>query len=36
MLRVMRMVQQEQDLRARTRVLEQFRRSLEPARQPPP
>ena len=31
MLRVMRMVQQEQDLRARTRVLEQLRRSIEPA-----
>jgi hypothetical protein len=29
MLRVMRMVQQEQDLRARTRVLEQLRRSIE-------
>jgi tetratricopeptide (TPR) repeat protein len=31
MLRVMRMVQQEQDLRARTRVLEQLRRSLNQA-----
>lgn len=30
MLRVMRMVQQEQDIRARTRALEQIRRSYEP------
>jgi hypothetical protein len=29
MLRVMRMIQQEQDLRARTRVLEQLRRDTE-------
>ena len=31
MLRVMKMIQQEQDLRARTRVLEQLRRDLQPA-----
>jgi hypothetical protein len=29
MLRVMKMVQQEQDLRAQTRVLEQLRRGKE-------
>ncbi|HVJ46795.1 MAG TPA: hypothetical protein VM511_10445, partial [Luteolibacter sp.] len=29
MLRVMKMIQQEQDLRARTRALEQFKRSVE-------
>jgi hypothetical protein len=29
MLRVMKMIQQEQDLRSRTRVLEQFRRDFE-------
>jgi hypothetical protein len=33
MLRVMKLIQQEQDLRSRTRVLEQFRRDL-PARPP--
>jgi hypothetical protein len=31
MLRVMKMIQQEQDLRARTRALETLRRSLESA-----
>jgi hypothetical protein len=40
MLRVMRMVQQEQDLRSRTRALEQLRRNPEsnnqPAASPPP
>ncbi|MEI8038314.1 MAG: hypothetical protein WCJ14_07970 [Verrucomicrobiota bacterium] len=30
MLRVMKLIQQEQDLRSRTRVLEQFRRNLVP------
>ena len=35
MLRVMRMVQQEQDLRARTRALEQFRRSTESEKSAP-
>jgi len=30
MLRVMKMVQQEQDLRSRTRALEQYRRTFEP------
>jgi len=34
MLRVMKMVQQQQDLRARTRALEQFHRSLPPAPKP--
>lgn len=34
MLRVMKMVQQEQDLRARTRALEQLRRTFEPGGQP--
>lgn len=36
MLRVMRLVQQEQDLRGRTRVLEQFRRDLDHPAQPAP
>ena len=31
MLRVMKMIQQQQDLRARTRALEQFRRTPRPA-----
>ncbi|MEI6674521.1 MAG: hypothetical protein WCO57_05030 [Verrucomicrobiota bacterium] len=31
MLRVMKMIQQQQDLRARTRALEQFRRTTQPA-----
>ena len=31
MLRVMKMIQHQQDLRARTRALEQFRRSSQPA-----
>jgi hypothetical protein len=31
MLRVMKMIQQEQDIRARTRSLETLRRSFEPA-----
>jgi hypothetical protein len=34
MLRVMRLVQQEQDIRARTRALETLRRSLETDREP--
>ena len=34
MLRVMKMIQTQQDLRARTRALEQFRRSLQPAPKP--
>ena len=34
MLRVMKMIQSEQDLRARTRALEQFRRSIQPAPKP--
>lgn len=34
MLRVMRLIQQEQDLRARTRALETLRRSFETAEQP--
>ena len=34
MLRVMKMIQQQQDLRARTRALEQFHRSLPPAPKP--
>lgn len=36
MLRVMRLVQQEQDLRGRTRALEQFRRSLDNPNPPAP
>jgi hypothetical protein len=32
MLRVMKLIQQEQDLRSRTRVLEQFRRNLNPGK----
>ena len=36
MLRVMKMIQQQQDLRARTRALEQFRRSTQPAANPSP
>ncbi len=38
MLRVMKMIQQQQDLRSRTRALEQFRRSSQPAPvlNPPP
>ena len=36
MLRVMRLVQQEQDLRGRTRALEQFRRSLANPNPPAP
>ena len=36
MLRVMKMIQTEQDLRARTRALEQFRRSFQPAPKPIP
>ncbi len=35
MLRVMKMIQGEQDLRAQTRVLEQFRRSIGSAPKPP-
>jgi len=35
MLRVMKMIQQEQDLRGRTRVLEQLRRDASPANTPP-
>ena len=34
MLRVMKMIQTEQDLRARTRALEQFRRSFQPKPKP--
>lgn len=36
MLRVMKMIQQQQDLRARTRALEQFKRSLLPGDANPP
>ena len=32
MLRVMKMIQQEQDLRSRTRALEQLRRTFEPVK----
>lgn len=34
MLRVMKMIQQEQDLRSRTRTLEQLRRTFEPGNEP--
>ncbi|MFM2243379.1 MAG: hypothetical protein RLZ97_2235, partial [Verrucomicrobiota bacterium] len=34
MLRVMRLVQQQQDLRARTRALETLRRSIEQSESP--
>jgi hypothetical protein len=36
MLRVMKLIQQQQDLRAQTRALEQFRRSTQPAPAPTP
>lgn len=36
MLRVMKMVQQQQDLRAQTRALEQLRRSVQPEPKPQP
>jgi hypothetical protein len=36
MLRVMKLIQQEQDLRAQTRVLEQIRRAASPANPSPP